>query len=788
MNVVLRKFLVAVRYLRQNGWSALARLIHMRLLHESRLFGRVFNPPKIEVTEGNFKKERATILVVSHEASRTGAPILSLNIVQHCVKRYNVVALCLEPGILSESFRQAGAITIISSEIRRHSVLVQQVLEDLCGRFKFKYALINSIESREVLPALAQHFVPTISLIHEFASYTRPKSAFRDTLLWSTDVVFSASVTMENALAECPDFGKRSAQILPQGRCLVPVGEFDAEQQQVESIRIRQLIRPAHLAKDTVVVLGAGFVQLRKGVDLFIECAARVLGSPDGVQYRFVWVGKGYDPEHDVNYSVYLADQVRRANLQDHVVFIDETTAIEAAYEEADLLLLSSRLDPLPNVAIDAMVHAVPVLCFDKTTGIADFLIESGLKDACVARYLDCGEMAEKIRALARSPQERAAVADLTRIASSAFFQMENYVARLESLAQNVCERNRQEQADTQTILDSGLFQRDFCCPPHAQERTVEAEVRAYVRAWASGIGRRKPQPGFHPGIYLEQHGLTAKTSDPFADYLRAGRPEGPWHYQVIESGVELRPVVMGQSRVALHLHVHYPELLVQILERLKHNHVRPDLFVSVNSEEVRNAAIQELKAYAGKVVAVELVPNRGRDIGPLLTTFASKLLGQYDIIGHLHTKKSADVKDVRMGQSWYQFLLENLLGSASAGSMADAILAAMQADTSIGMVFPDDPHILGLTGNRQETESLAPRLGVQALPEHFNFPVGSMFWAQTAALEPLMRLGWSYADYPEEPLPYDGTRLHAVERLFALGLAPLRLRSASSHVTGLTR
>jgi hypothetical protein len=40
----------------------------------------------------------------------------------------------------------------------------------------------------------------------------------------------------------------------------------------------------------------------------------------------------------------------------------------------ADLFLLSSRLDPLPNVAIDELTMGLPVLCFEKTSGIADFM------------------------------------------------------------------------------------------------------------------------------------------------------------------------------------------------------------------------------------------------------------------------------------------------------------------------------------------------------------------------------------------------------------------------------
>ena len=148
--------------------------------------------------------------------------------------------------------------------------------------------------------------------------------------------------------------------------------------------------------------------------------------------------------------------------------------------------------------------------------------------------YLDSADMAEKILALADSQVLREQVGDRCREASIAYFSMKEYVARLEVLAQGVCDRTQQEKADTQVILDSGLFRRDFSCPPYQQSQSIEDEVRFYVRAWASGINRRKPFPGFHPGIYLEQHGVAIQGADPFADYLRAGRPEGPWNYPVI--------------------------------------------------------------------------------------------------------------------------------------------------------------------------------------------------------------------------------------------------------------
>jgi lipopolysaccharide biosynthesis protein len=311
--------------------------------------------------------------------------------------------------------------------------------------------------------------------------------------------------------------------------------------------------------------------------------------------------------------------------------------------------------------------------------------------------------------------------------------------------------------------------------------------VRMYVRSWASGILRRKPCPGFHPGVYLEQHGVATEGSDPTADYLRAGRPEGPWSSTVIGEGGERTRDLPGNDTVALHLHVFYPDLLPKIMAHLSCNRSRPDLLISVISEDVRNEVAGHLKDYEGKVAAIEVVPNRGRDIGPLLTEFGPRVLSDYEYVGHIHTKKTADVKNVDMSKMWFEFLLVNLLGGKSA-DMADAILAALRADLSLGMVFPDDPHTQGWNANKGFAEPLAARMGLGELPRHFNFPVGTMFWARTSALAPLIDLNLEWHDYPPEPLPYDGSLLHAIERLLPLTLPVGKLRVATTNVAGVTR
>ncbi len=47
------------------------------------------------------------------------------------------------------------------------------------------------------------------------------------------------------------------------------------------------------------------------------------------------------------------------------------------------------------------------------------------------------------------------------------------------------------------------------------------------------------------------------------------------------------------------------------------------------------------------------------------------------------------------------------------------------------------------------------------------DFPSGSMFWARSSALRPLLDVGLTFEDFSEEPCEIDGTLAHAIERIY---------------------
>ncbi len=513
-----------------------------------------------------------------------------------------------------------------------------------------------------------------------------------------------------------------------------------------------------------------------------------MLGAPGGQKVRFAWIGAGYAPERDFAYSVYLRDQLRRAAIEDRVTLLPETSEIEFAYELSDALLLPSRLDPLPNVAIDALCQGLPVLCFDMASGIADLLRTAGLGSACVAEYIDTRELAEKVLRLANSTEFYDEVSLKTREFATTTFDFDRYVQRIETLGQSAKARVGNVDADIGLIVASGCFRPDFF--EANAVNTSPQNVRDYMDKLSWICAARKPEPGFSPFVYAEhkESGYDG-TKEAYADFLSKGRPAGPWLLPVLEGGIEERDAGPAVTlKTALHVHAYFTDQLQEIMVRLQRNRTQPDLFISVGSR----SAVDQVRAifadYRGRVMTVQEVPNAGRDIGPLLSEFGSTLVKDYDVVGHAHVKKSSQLDNPNSVAAWSHFLFENVLGGPRGGRMMDLALHRMQTNEKIGLVYPDDPNLMGWTRNMRMAEGLAQRMGHSDLPRAINFPIGTMFWMRAAALKPFVDLGLEWSDYPSEPVPEDGTILHALERLFGVVPVLQGWEAVVTNVRGVTR
>ena len=232
------------------------------------------------------------MLLVTHEISRTGAPIIALNLAGALRHKYNVIVLTLQDGALRDEFLAGSDLMIgpLTAEQRSPHFLTA-LFEEIAARVTLKFAIVNSIVSGITLSALWENDIAIVHLIHEFSSYIRPRGQFRSSAFYSGERIFPAEIVREMRGRNCPN-----AQV-QGGSCHRGSVCFHPALKPRERERIRFDLRPAGWPADTVVILGAGAVTLRKGVDLFIACARRVAEMAPKKKFRFVWIGEGLDRE-----------------------------------------------------------------------------------------------------------------------------------------------------------------------------------------------------------------------------------------------------------------------------------------------------------------------------------------------------------------------------------------------------------------------------------------------------------------------------------------------------------
>ena len=245
----------------------------------------------------------------------------------------------------------------------------------------------------------------------------------------------------------------------------------------------------------------------------------------------------------------------------------------------------------------------------------------------------------------------------------------------------------------------------------------------------------------------------------------------------------EPAPLDALRMRVGVVAHVFYGDLVDELAGYLARMPAPYRLLVSVPDEATRQRAQAGLSRL-GKVteLVVRVVPNRGRDIAPMLVTFREEILA-LDVFAHVHTKKSLYTGGDQHG--WRRYLLDGLLGSTDGIARH---LGRFQADPQLGILYPESfPGVPAWAhtwlSNLGACRELGGRLGIPVEPgRYFDFPAGSMFWGRVEALRPLFDLGLEYEDFPEERGQTDGTLQHAVERLL---VAVVRNRGFVAGIEG---
>lgn len=339
------------------------------------------------------------ILFVLHEASRTGAPFTQLHLMRWLKQHADcqMMLLLLNGGDLVGEFEQLAEVYVVNkpyvpaSISRRIRNRITQLLRPDSDRLlqnikRFTPDLIfaNTAVALGYAAALkAQLGIKLISYLHELEItfyYISAKSFALDAAQVDKFIMGSEAVNT---------YYQKTFAVAPEKTQVIY--DFIEGKESVALLDIRSV---HGIASHSQIVGGMASIIWRKGPELFVEVARRVLKTnPDTY---FVWVGG-----KPTSFSyLELQRDVRMLGLSDRIILAGEQTDIRSYYEAFDVFLLTSREDPFPLVCLEAALAYTPVVCFADAGGMPEFVRDDA---GAVVPYLDLDGMARAVVSLLNS-------------------------------------------------------------------------------------------------------------------------------------------------------------------------------------------------------------------------------------------------------------------------------------------------------------------------------------------------------------------------------------------------
>ncbi|MBC6611650.1 glycosyltransferase family 4 protein [Hymenobacter sp. BT507] len=354
------------------------------------------------------------VLFVSHEATRTGAPIALLRMLRWLKENtpWEIVILLIKGGELLADFQQVGETYVWEKSvtntlwlnrwrrIKRIAHVPNLHRATLIARLKksnpdiiyanSSVSLALGVELKEIL------HVPLVSHIHELNilinRFVGPENFLR--LSSQVDLFFAVSQATKDNLVENYNISSERVKVI--------YAYIDIAEIQIASDDVSMALRAElDIPSNAFVILTAGSLYWNKSPDLFIQIAQQTHLIADEMPY-FIWLGGDIEaPEARELHHDFI-----RVGLGKYIRFVSTKPNPYNYMAMCDVFMMTSREDSFGLVGLEAASLNKPVLCFAKGGGMSEFVEQDA---GIIIPYLRTDLMAQAIIDLQRNSAARLA-------------------------------------------------------------------------------------------------------------------------------------------------------------------------------------------------------------------------------------------------------------------------------------------------------------------------------------------------------------------------------------------
>ncbi|WP_448702969.1 glycosyltransferase family 4 protein [Mucilaginibacter sp. AW1-3] len=373
------------------------------------------------------------ILFISHDAYRTGAPIVLIHHLAALKKTYPEVdfdILLKYDGEMAKDFRAIAPTFVfpypsITDKIRKKLFKYNYRKDKAKQVIGEQYGIIygNTVVSADLLALAKQNNANVITVCH----------------VHELDISIKQFFGKDNFLAAIPFIDHFIAASYAVKDILTGIYQIPGDKIHIHHEHIPVPKDPAKYLQDnqkfsTVInnkglkICGSGTQDWRKGIDLFIQAAFNLNQSNPEADFHFYWIG---GKAGSVEYEKAKYD-MEKSGVGHRITLIDSTPDPLSYMMLCDLFLLSSREDPFPLVCLEAAALGKPIICFKGSGGMVEFVDDT---NGWVINYLDFLQLNSVLKPLVEKPEALQIVKDkgLASKQKAAEYDIEKGVKKLKT-------------------------------------------------------------------------------------------------------------------------------------------------------------------------------------------------------------------------------------------------------------------------------------------------------------------------------------------------------------------
>jgi glycosyltransferase involved in cell wall biosynthesis len=282
-------------------------------------------------------------IIFTHELSRTGAPIVVLELVKNLDYSPNeVLVISPKNGILLSEFQKYATVYIYENDVEDLRTLVQSNYDI----FSNNRIILNTLCLSDVAKVLKFENILYLTWAHELRS------------TWDIIGIKQIEFQLQNSQLIICDSKVLVTQINEYFKnelnCIYIDNGFSGELNLIDT----EIRKNLGVSENDFIVLILGTRQIRKGYDLFPSLVQTMFSKTGSEGVKFIWMGDTHDTELNTYVKAELCDFLS----SNKVLILENSPYYLDLLHTSNVLVSLSREDSAPQVLAAAQNLSIPVL------------------------------------------------------------------------------------------------------------------------------------------------------------------------------------------------------------------------------------------------------------------------------------------------------------------------------------------------------------------------------------------------------------------------------------------